>query len=177
MSAASVGSAKFSLLNFFSEGCNISTKRLIIFRTVPWDFKKGLSSSIWTYFDDYFYSNMYYLSPHRNHRRHSSTDPFLQKSWDLQLGNGTALWNSVSTFICLASCSRSCWAPLLWALCAGKPVSELGLSLANMGTSKFLAGVPWAGPVLERGQAPSASGTCCAQSLLTRWILGWHLAS
>lgn len=99
----------------------------------------------------------------------------------LQLGSGTALRNSVSTFICWASYSTGCWVPPLWALCAGKPVPELawaqpgkrGRSQIPGGGSLSSAGLSWAHPgVGQPGQAPSASGTCCAQSLLARWILG-----
>lgn len=67
MGTASVGSAKFlSSLNFVLKGAvSVSTKCPIITRAVPWDFTKGPSSSIWTYFDDCFYSSMCCFSPQK----------------------------------------------------------------------------------------------------------------
>lgn len=71
--------------------------------------------------------------------------------------------------------------PPLWALCAGEPVPGLawaqpgkrGLFQIPGGDSLSSAGLSWACPgVGQPGQAPPASGTCCAQSLLTRWVSG-----
>lgn len=107
------------------------------------------------------------VSHPRSHRRHSSTESFLQKSWagfvncPLHLGNRIALWNFVFTSISWASFSRGRFAGCHYcrlSVQGSQCQSWLGLSLADAGTSKSLLGVPgaqlgWAGPVLGCGTA------------------------
>lgn len=174
---AGVGSAKFpSSLNFVLKGAIsvqsvwlLSQQFLGIFKRVP---QAVFGHTLMTVF-----IAVCAICHPRSHRRHGSTEPFFFRRADI--------CNLATALPCGIPCPHlSVWLPAAEVVgCDHCGLSVLGSQCQSLGSTwqtwtlsnpwQAFPGLSWAHPGAgQPDQVPSASGTCCAQSLLTRWILG-----